>query len=77
MKSLYILPASPLDSIFTEEQQTTEMFLLGVNNIVKSYTCNFLPCGLELVGCWVVPVDVNRAEKERKNQDFSLTLSGR
>merc|ERR1719370_2911581 len=45
MKSSYSSPAPPLDSILTGTADNW----------------NFLPCCLELVGSWVVPVDVDRA----------------
>ena len=34
-----------------------------------SLTCDFLPCGLELVGSWVIPVDVDRAGNRNESQE--------
>ena len=48
------------------------------HNFEKILTWNFLPCCLELVGSWVVPVDVARAGNETKvRARLVFTLSGR
>merc|ERR1719234_2068903 len=66
MKSLYSPPAPPLDSIL--DPRDHEVAVLAASPTARLHphrgtadNCNFLPCCLELVGSWVVPVDVDRA----------------
>merc|ERR550534_1483359 len=66
MKSLYMLPAAPLDSILGPRGHEVAVHAsCGAARLhphrVAADKWNLLPCCLELVGPWVVPVDVDRA----------------